>query len=65
MARDGFDNWVAATVLPPLVPQTSVLVEDREGELLRAYTVADGRWRLALSPDAADDTFVHKHADRL
>lgn len=57
-ARDGFDNWVAATVLPPLVPETSVLVEDRDGELLRAYTVADGRWRLALSPDSADPLFI-------
>ena len=58
MARDGFDGWVAATVLPPLVPETSVLVEDREGRLLRAYTVADGRWRLAVSPDAVDAGFI-------
>lgn len=58
LARDGFDDWVAATVLPPLVPETSVLVEDRDGNLLRAYTVADGRWRLALSPDAADGRFI-------
>lgn len=58
MARDGVDDWVAATVLPPLVPETSVLIEDREGELLRAYTVADGRWRLAVSPDAVDPLFT-------
>jgi len=58
MARDGFDSWVAATVLPPLVPDTSVMVEDREGRLLRAYTVADGRWRLAVSPDAVDPVFL-------
>ncbi len=58
MARDGVDRWVAETVLPPLVPETSVIVEDREGRLLRAYTVADGRWRLALSPDAVDPVFV-------
>ena len=47
--RDGADHWIAATVLPPLVPQTSVQVLDRDGDLLRAYTVADGRWRLPLS----------------
>lgn len=58
VARDGFDGWVAATVLPPLVPDTSVMVEDREGLLLRAYTVADGRWRLAVSPDAVDPAFL-------
>ena len=58
MLRDGFDDWVAATVLPPLVPETSVIVEDREGRLLRAYTVADGRWRLALAPDAVDPMFT-------
>ena len=58
MLRDGFDDWVAATVLPPLVPETSVIVEDREGRLLRAYTVADGRWRMALAPDAVDPMFT-------
>ena len=58
LARDGVDDWVAATVLPPLVPETSVMVEDREGQLLRAYTVADGRWRLAVSSDAVDPVFV-------
>ena len=58
VARDGVDGWVAATVLPPLLPDTSVLVEDREGRLLRAYTVADGRWRLAVSPDAVDPVFI-------
>jgi penicillin-binding protein 1C len=46
-ARDGIDRWVAATVLPPLAAETSVEVLDRDGGLLRAYTVADGRWRLA------------------
>ncbi|NGQ90097.1 penicillin-binding protein 1C [Rhodobacter sp. HX-7-19] len=58
LARDGFDDWVARTVLPPLVPDTSVLVEDRAGSLLRAYTVADGRWRLAVAPDEVDPVFL-------
>ena len=34
-------------MLPPLALEMSVEVLDRDGDLLRAYTVADGRWRLA------------------
>lgn len=57
-ARDGVDGWIDATVLPSLVPQTSVQVLDRHGVLLRAYTVADGRWRLPLSTVETDPGFV-------
>ena len=57
-ARDAGDAWVAATVLPPLVLETSVEVVDRDGALLRPYTVADGRWRLAVEPSAVDPAFV-------
>ncbi len=46
--RDRVEGWIEATVLPPLLVQTSVEVLDRDGDLLRAYTVADGRWRLAV-----------------
>ena len=51
-------RWVAATVLPPLLPATSTEVRDRNGTLLRAYTVADGRWRLAVRPDQVDPDFL-------
>ncbi len=57
-ARDGVDDWIDATVLPALIPQTSVQVLDRDGDLLRAYTVADGRWRLPLSTVDTDPAFV-------
>ncbi len=57
-ARDGVDDWIDATVLPSLIPQTSVQVLDRDGALLRAYTVADGRWRLPLSTVDTDPGFV-------
>ncbi|MBN2905336.1 MAG: penicillin-binding protein 1C [Rhodobacteraceae bacterium] len=57
-ARDGADCWIAATDLPPLMAETSVEVLDRDGALLRAYTVADGRWRLATSPDAVDPAYL-------
>lgn len=58
LGRDGVQQWVAATVLPPLVLQTSVEVVDREGALLRAYTVADGRWRLAVEPGQVDPGYL-------
>lgn len=57
-ARDRFDAWVDATVLPPLVAETSVEVRDRHGDLLRAYTVGDGTWRLATTLDAVDPRYV-------
>lgn len=57
-ARDAVDHWVAATVLPATLPATGVEMRDRHGALLRAYTVADGRWRLALRPDQVDPQFI-------
>lgn len=56
MARDRFDGWVAATELPALSIETSVEVVARDGSLLRAFTVSDGRWRLA--PGAVDPDFL-------
>jgi penicillin-binding protein 1C len=58
LGRDRFDAWVDATILPSLVVETSVEVLDRDGALLRAYTVADGRWRLALAPDQVDPAYL-------
>lgn len=54
--RDRFDAWVAATDMPPLVVDTSSEVVDRDGALLRAFTVADGRWR--LEPGEVDPLFL-------
>lgn len=58
LGRDRFDVWIDATVLPPLIVETSIEVLDRDGDLLRAYTVADGRWRLALPPDKVDPLYL-------
>ena len=58
LSRDRFDDWIDATVLPALTVQTSDEVLDRDGDLLRAYTVADGRWRLAVDPAQVDPFFV-------
>lgn len=57
-ARDRVDLWIDATRLPPLTLAASVQVLDREGALLRAYTVADGRWRLAVTPADVDPAFA-------
>ncbi len=55
-ARDGFDLWVARTDLPPLWIETGTEVVARDGTLLRAFTVADGRWR--LEPGPVDPLFL-------
>lgn len=58
MGRDGFDGWIDATILPPLAVQTAVEVLDRKGTLLRAYTVADGRWRMRADAGAVDHDYI-------
>ena len=57
-SRDRLDLWVDATRLPPLLSETSTEVRDRVGRLLRVYTVADGRWRLAVTPDQIDPGYL-------
>ncbi|WP_299421277.1 penicillin-binding protein 1C [uncultured Shimia sp.] len=56
--RDGVDRWVAETVLPNLITDTSVQVVDRDGKLLRAYTVEDGLWRMGSWLDAVDPSYI-------
>lgn len=58
LAGDGLRAWVAATALPPLLPATGVEVRDRNNDLLRAYTVADGRWRLDVALGDVDPLFI-------
>jgi penicillin-binding protein 1C len=58
LGRDAVDDWIDATVLPPLYLETSVEVLDRDGTLLRAYTVADGRWRLHVDLDEVDPAYI-------
>jgi penicillin-binding protein 1C len=56
--RDRFDAWIDATRLPPLSARAGTEVLDRSGQLLRAYTVAGGRWRLGVTLAEVDPTFV-------
>jgi penicillin-binding protein 1C len=55
-ARDAFDLWIDRTDLPPLTIATSDEVLARDGTLLRAWTVADGRWR--MEPGPVDPDFI-------
>ncbi|SIQ26276.1 penicillin-binding protein 1C [Paracoccus thiocyanatus] len=54
--RDRLDDWVDATALPRLDVPVGVEVVARDGSLLRAFQVADGRWRLDAGP--VDSLFV-------
>lgn len=54
----GFDRWVATTDLPALTIDASTEVLARDGRLLRAYTVDDGRWRLAVATSEVDAGYL-------
>ncbi len=58
LARDRLDAWIAATDLPVLAHESATEVRDRHGVLLRAYTVEDGLWRMALTPEGVDPLFL-------
>ncbi|MCY4213673.1 MAG: penicillin-binding protein 1C [Gammaproteobacteria bacterium] len=54
----GFELWVRTASLPQLAPDTSAAVLDRHGRLLRAYQVADGRWRLPVDVEQVDQGYI-------
>ena len=58
LGRDAFDRWIDRAELPTLAVETSVEMLDRNGTLLRAYTVSDGRWRLATTLDSVDPGYL-------
>jgi len=55
-----FDNWIKTTTLPNLVVETSKSVLDANGDLLRAYAVEDGRWRLPVDLDQVDPGYIRQ-----
>lgn len=56
--RDAFDRWVDATVLPPVLAETSPEIRDRNGVLLRAFQVGDGLWRLPVTASEVDPAYI-------
>jgi penicillin-binding protein 1C len=56
--RDRLDLWIAQTVLPPVLTDVGVEVRARDGTLLRAFAVEDGRIRLAVRLDQVDAGFI-------
>jgi penicillin-binding protein 1C len=55
---DAGRDWVASTDLPILMPATSAEVHAADGTLLRAFTVENGRWRLAVEVEKIDPKFI-------
>ncbi|WP_082077121.1 penicillin-binding protein 1C [Bradyrhizobium sp. LTSPM299] len=57
LVTGAFASWVALLGPLPLAEaeQVSTTVVDRNGKLLRAYAMADGRWRLPVDAKAAVD----------
>jgi len=52
-------GWHLRAVEPPALEiATSPLVLDRNGQLLRAFTVEDGRWRLPVRHDEVDPLYL-------
>ena len=58
MLYTAFDRWVDRTDLPVLVSEVSREVRARDGTLLRAYIVADGRWRLETTLADVDPAYL-------
>lgn len=56
--RAGWDALIEATPPPDMRASTSTLMLDRDGRLLRAFTVADGHWRLPVDLDAVDPSYL-------
>lgn len=55
----GFQHLVDATPPVDLFAPTSQVVIARNGEILRAYTVDGGLWRLPVDPERVDPTYVN------
>ena len=54
-------NTIEASLPPlpdPKAIATSTIVVDRDGRLLRPFTIADGRWRLPVTKDDVDPKFL-------
>ncbi|KQT55250.1 MULTISPECIES: penicillin-binding protein 1C [unclassified Aureimonas] len=55
---EALDRAVEARVSRLAEPSTGLIVEDRDGAMLRAFANSDGRWRLDVAPGDVDPRFV-------
>ncbi|NVO56096.1 penicillin-binding protein 1C [Rhodobacteraceae bacterium B1Z28] len=63
--RDRGEDWINATVLPPVLAEISVEMRDRNGDLLRAFSVEDGIWRMRPGPvDPAFTDMLIRYEDK-
>lgn len=58
MTWTSWNDWIERTDLPPTLAETSVEMQDRDGTLLRAFAVEDGRIRLTVTPGSVDSTLT-------
>lgn len=58
VGRDQWDAWVDRTDLPLTLAETSVEIRDRNGALLRVFSVENGRYRLPVRVAGVDPGFV-------
>ena len=58
LARDAFDAWIDRDGAAAARRRHSVEVLARDGTLLRAYTVAEDRWRLGIGPGGVDPRYL-------
>ncbi len=57
-ATAGVIAWLLGPIPLAAVSETSRLVLDRNGQLLRPYTIADGRWRLPAAVSDVDPRYL-------
>lgn len=57
-AHHRFDLWIVQTELPSVLPEVGAEVRAQDGSLLRAFSVEDGRMRLALRLEQTDPQFI-------
>lgn len=58
VGRARLDHWVSQTVLPPVLSEVGAEVRARDGTLLRAFAVENGRMRLTTRLGQVDPQFI-------
>jgi len=58
LARDRAEDWITATVLPPIAQTASVEIVDRTGKLMHVFAVETGRVRMQTRPVDVDPAYL-------